>query len=44
MSSSNEIEPKTFIETSCTNNIHTEEKDFAAATFKGLWVISFQTK
>ena len=34
---------RTFIEVSCTNNIHTDEKGlggFAAATSKGLWVVS----
>ena len=31
----------TFIEASCTNNIHTRRKGFAAATFKGLRVVSF---
>ena len=43
MSFSYHIELKTFIEASCTNNIHTEKRLFAAATFKGFWVVSFQT-
>ena len=33
---------KTFIEASCTNNIHTGEKFFAAVSFEGLQVLSFQ--
>ena len=40
MSFSYHIEWKTFTEASCTNNIHTGEKTFCSATFKGLWVIS----
>ena len=35
---------KILIDASCTNNIYTGEKGFAAATFKGLWVVSFQTE
>ena len=40
MSFSYHIVWKTFTEASCTNNIHTGEKTFCSATFKGLWVIS----
>ena len=32
---------KTFIEANCTSNKHTGEKAFAAASFKGLLVVSF---
>ena len=35
MSSSHHTEQKTFIEASCTNNIHTREFFFAVATFGG---------
>ena len=37
------IEWKIFIKASRTNNIHTRENVFTAATFEGLWVVSFQT-
>ena len=44
MSSSYHMEQKTFVEAICTNNIHTGEKLFAAATFEGSWVVSFQAE
>ena len=49
MFSSYHIESKTFIEASCTNNIHTEKKTFCDYyTFEALWIglgiVSFQTE
>ena len=38
------LEWKTFIEASCTNNIILEKSAPGVAIFKGLWVVSFQTK
>ena len=35
---------KTLIEASCTNNMHTGETGFCRATFKDVWVVSFQAK
>ena len=43
MSSSCHMEWKTFMETTWFNDIHSWEKTFfGAATFKGLWDVSFQ--
>ena len=43
MISCNQMEWETFIEESCTNNIHTGKKLSEATTFDGLWAASFQT-
>ena len=43
MSSRYHMELRIFIETSCSNNIHTREKFFAAAIFESLWIVSLQT-
>ena len=42
MSSNYYIEWKTLIEAICTNNIHSGKSFFAAVSFEGLWVFSFQ--
>ena len=44
MPSSYHMECKTFIEASCTNGTHTWQRFFEAATFEGLWDVSFQTE
>ena len=43
MTSSYQIELKKLIGASCIYNMHTGENVFAAATFEGLWVGSFET-
>ena len=44
MSSSCQIEQKTFVDTNCINNIHTGEKVFTTAAFEGLCVVTFLTE
>ena len=44
MSSSCQIEQKTFVDTNCINNIHTGEKVFTIAAFEGLCVVTFLTE
>ena len=44
MSSSCQIEQKTFIDANCTNNIHIGEKVFTTAAFAGLYVVTFLTE
>ena len=44
MSSSCQIEQKSFIDANRTNNIHTGEKVFTTAAFEGLYVVTFLTE